>query len=352
MQHIAVTKPEPRKTASRPTWQRIAACSLAGLLAALMLFSTLSSVFAGAVTTQKTVNDLKDKLSNTTKRKKQLESELASLKTNKGSLSNQIAKTDEQLAAAEEEIETQQQLIDELTSLIATKEIELADSQAKEDAQYEKMRMRVRFLYENGDLSYLGILLSADDFGDFLNRYEIISQISGYEKQMFEDLKVIKQQVADQKLSLESDKEQQVALKAELVANKKELDKLRDAQATKLKALEAAEADAKDAYKEIVFRPKSKKPLRSLPKSRAMWAAPSYGRCRQETRGLHATMACVSIRLQASTSFIPALTSAPRVARRSLQRIRAPLSRLLTARPMATMSSSTTAAAFPLFMRT
>lgn len=251
MQHIAVTKPEPRKTASRPTWQRIAACSLAGLLAALMLFSTLSSVFAGAVTTQKTVNDLKDKLSNTTKRKKQLESELASLKTNKGSLSNQIAKTDEQLAAAEEEIETQQQLIDELTSLIATKEIELADSQAKEDAQYEKMRMRVRFLYENGDLSYLGILLSADDFGDFLNRYEIISQISGYEKQMFEDLKVIKQQVADQKLSLESDKEQQVALKAELVANKKELDKLRDAQATKLKALEAAEADAKDAYKEI-----------------------------------------------------------------------------------------------------
>lgn len=251
MQTEEKTKAQPRKQKPRVNWQRIVACSVAGLLAGLMIFSVLSDFMVGAATTQKTVNDLKDKLANTTKRKKQLESELSSLKNNKGSLSSKISKTDEQLSAAEEELETQQLLIDELTGLIETKEIELADSQAKEDAQYEKMRMRVRFLYESGDLSYLGILLSADDFGDFLNRYEIISQISGYEKQMFDDLKAIKENIAEQKLSLETDKAQQLELKAALVQNKKELDTRRAAQAKELKALETAEAAAKEAYKEI-----------------------------------------------------------------------------------------------------
>ena len=79
-------------------------------------------------------------------------------------------------------------------------------------------------MYENGSMSYLSILLSSDDFSDFLSRYEVISQISKYEKKLFEELKALKELIAEQKASLEEDRTVAVEVKASMEANKKDLE--------------------------------------------------------------------------------------------------------------------------------
>ena len=230
--------------------RRLAAV-VAGLLAFLMIASTVMGAVSASAVSQATVNALKDQLSSVTTKKKNAKKELASLQSQKSSILAEIEKLDAAIEAATEEIEVQQQLITELEGLIEVKELELAESQQKEETQYAKLKDRVRFMHENGSMSYLSILLSSDDFADFLSRYEIVSQISKYDKNLFEELKALKEQIAEQKASLEADHADAVTLKASMDENKRTLEVQFNERNAQMKTVEEAEAEAKVQYAEI-----------------------------------------------------------------------------------------------------
>lgn len=230
--------------------RRLAAV-VAGLLAFLMIASTVMGAVSASAVSQATVNALKDQLSSVTTKKKNAKKELASLQSQKSSILAEIEKLDAAIEAATEEIEVQQQLITELEGLIEVKELELAESQQKEETQYAKLKDRVRFMHENGSMSYLSILLSSDDFADFLSRYEIVSQISKYDKNLFEELKALKEQIAEQKASLEADHADAVTLKASMDENKRTLEVQFNERNAQMKKVEEAEAEAKAQYAEI-----------------------------------------------------------------------------------------------------
>ncbi|MBQ2691725.1 MAG: peptidoglycan DD-metalloendopeptidase family protein [Clostridia bacterium] len=230
--------------------RRLAAV-VAGLLAFLMIASTVMGAISASAVSQATVNALKDQLSSVTTKKKNAKKELASIQSQKSSILAEIEKLDAAIEAAAEEIEVQQQLITELESLIEIKELELAESQQKEETQYAKLKDRVRFMHENGSMSYLSILLSSDDFADFLSRYEIVSQISKYDKNLFEELKALKEQIAEQKASLEADHADAVTIKASMDENKRNLEVQFNERNAQMKKVEEAEAEAKAQYAEI-----------------------------------------------------------------------------------------------------
>ena len=245
-------RPARARVDKRARFVRISACTLAGLLAALMLLSfVFSALPVSAAASQSSVNRLRDKLSQTSSRKKEIESELKSLSADKKALSAQITKLDQRIAAAEEEIELQEQLIAELGELIAVKEVELAQAQQQQSEQYEKMKSRVRYMVENGNLSYLSILLSADDFADFLSLYEIVSQISAYDQGIFEELRALAEQIAENKQSLEDNRAEQVTELGALESNKQQLDAERQSRSKKLTDLESAEGRYQEAFSEI-----------------------------------------------------------------------------------------------------
>ncbi len=231
--------------------KRLAAI-IAGFLAFLMIASVLVSALpVRAAVTQSTVNALKDQLSGLTGKKKTAQKELNELRSQKASILAEIEKLDGAVEAAEQELEVQESLITELDELIAIKEIELADSEAKEIEQYEKLRSRVRFMYENGSMSYMAILLSSDDFSDFLTRYEIVSQISKYDKKLFEELKALKELIAEQKASLEEDRAVEIEVRAAMEENKAALQTTYNERSAQMKKIEAAEGEAKAHYLEI-----------------------------------------------------------------------------------------------------
>jgi len=236
----------------RQTVAKHVARGIAGFLAFLMIASVLISALPmRAAVTQSTVNALKDQLSGITSKKKNAQSELNAIRSEKASILAEIGKLDAAIEAAEEELEVQETLIAELDELIAIKEVELADSEAREVEQYEKLRSRVRFMYENGSMSYMSILLSSDDFSDFLTRYEIVSQISKYDKKLFEELKALKELIADQKASLEIDRTDAVTVKADMETNKAALEKTYNERSAQMKKIEKAEGEAKAQYLEI-----------------------------------------------------------------------------------------------------
>ena len=104
------------------------------------------------------------------------------------------------LSTLEEELATKQ---DEL----AQTQEELAQAQADEANQYEAMKKRIQFMYENGDSTMVTSLLEADNISDMLNRVEYFNEMYSYDRQLLVTYQQTKEQVA----ALEQQQETEVA---------------------------------------------------------------------------------------------------------------------------------------------
>ncbi|WP_099467955.1 C40 family peptidase [Konateibacter massiliensis] len=156
------------------------------------------------------------------KQKEQTESSLNSIKNNINSLEKKKANMSAQIS------ETNSKLVDVLVVIqvleedMANKELEIEQAQAdydeakaKEEEQYEAMKKRIKYMYEQGNTMYLEALLEADSLSDLLNKAEYVNDIYNYDRQLLTDFQETKQQVADYQVELDNQKEEMVALEAD-----------------------------------------------------------------------------------------------------------------------------------------
>lgn len=92
-----------------------------------------------------------------------------------GLMENEIAEKESEIAFKEEEIaEKQRQIV--LTAA------EYEEAKQQEEAQRLDMAAQVRMLYEQGDATYMTVLLSGDGLADILNSMDYIEKIYEYSK--------------------------------------------------------------------------------------------------------------------------------------------------------------------------
>lgn len=229
--------------------RQLFASIIAGTLAFLMFMSLFAQLFfrgTALEASQENLDKLKESLEATKERQEEIEADLDKIAGQKDAVLKEIELLDGRISTLEEEISLNNAIITELSGQIEQKEVEINDMQQKEDEQYKKLRERIRIMYERGDVSYLELLLDADGFYDFLTKYEIIKQISTYEKQLFNEIKALKEQIIVEKEALEADKAQQAESKAQLEAAKSELDSQVAQKQAQMKALEDTESEEKD----------------------------------------------------------------------------------------------------------
>ena len=180
-------KETKKKTAyeRKMTRSRVIAAVVAVLLALLMFGGVVVSSLQAFAITKSEVDALKNKVAAATAKKKELKNQLSSLNSDLSALEQQIALLDSQIEAQEDEIAAQEELLAQLEQLIADKTIELKDSEEQQARQYDRMKDRVRYMAEHDNTSYLSILLASESFSDFLNRWEIIKQISVRDEELF-----------------------------------------------------------------------------------------------------------------------------------------------------------------------
>lgn len=102
---------------------------------------------------------------------------------------------DSLVAATEKKITAAEQLIDQYTKEIADKESEIADKQDEFNENYQSFRERLRISYEEGYVSYLEILLSAESFTDFLVSMERVSDVLENESALMDKLEKEEQEL-------------------------------------------------------------------------------------------------------------------------------------------------------------
>lgn len=238
---------QPRRTAGQKI---ITAVAL--VMAILMIAGFLASALNIFAVTKAQVDALKTKVAEAGKRKNELKNQLSGLTNDLSALQKQISLLDSQIEAQQDEIDAQEELLTELTQMIADKTIELEESERQQAEQYAQLRSRLRYMVEHGTASSLSILLSSDSFSDFLNRYEIIRQISLRDESLFEQLKAIRDKVLTEKQELEDTKKDAEDTKLQMEANKAELEAQMEAKRKQMENIQLAQKNVKDAYAAMI----------------------------------------------------------------------------------------------------
>lgn len=100
---------------------------------------------------------------------------------------------------------------------------QLAEAQDTADKQYEDMKIRIQFMYENGQNSYLESLLTAQSLSDFLNSAEYITQIQQYDREKLEEYKDTIAQIESFEQQLEDERTELEVLKSDVEVEKKQV---------------------------------------------------------------------------------------------------------------------------------
>lgn len=117
----------------------------------------------------------------------------------------------------EDDIEEKEGQIEE-----TTKDLEAA--QAVEQEQYEAMKLRIKFMYEKGDTTYLQLLLESQGFSDMVNKAEYIEKLYDYDRKKLLEYEEARQAVEQLKEQLEEEMSELEAQQHELEEEKDSLE--------------------------------------------------------------------------------------------------------------------------------
>ncbi|MBQ4575923.1 MAG: peptidoglycan DD-metalloendopeptidase family protein [Clostridia bacterium] len=127
---------------------------------------------------------------------------------------------DSLVTATEKKITAAEELIAQYTKEIGEKELEIAGKQTEYEESYESFRQRLRLSYEEGYVSYLEILLSAETFTDFLVSMERVSDVLERESSLMDKLEKEEQELNRELAELNTLKAEQDATYATLNEDK------------------------------------------------------------------------------------------------------------------------------------
>ncbi|MBP3736821.1 MAG: peptidoglycan DD-metalloendopeptidase family protein [Lachnospiraceae bacterium] len=161
---------------------------------------------------QANISDLNRIKSDLEHQKEDLNNYVTQLDANLTLIQGNIEKLRNDIALKEEEIEVTTQ--------------ELAEAQAVQDAQYEAMKQRVRFMYEKGDRITLEVLFGNGTFGENLNKAHYIEKLSEYDRNMLDEYIQQKELIALTKEALEEEQRTLEETKEALEEEEQNLEKL------------------------------------------------------------------------------------------------------------------------------
>ncbi|MFQ7574742.1 MAG: murein hydrolase activator EnvC family protein [Lachnospira sp.] len=205
-----------------------------------MYLDNMSSVYA---VTESDLQDAKDKADKLKKKQEELKKDMEKLKSEYQNTDDYLRKLDDRLVAFEKELSELNLRIGELSDEIKKAEEELKEAEAEAASQYESMKLRIQFMYEQGSESYLELLLSAESMGDMLNKAEYISKISSYDRKMLTEYQNTVTFIADTKSKLESDYTELEDKKIDVEANKATFTALQEEKKKEMQRMSATLAD-------------------------------------------------------------------------------------------------------------
>ena len=168
----------------------------------------------------KSLQEAQDEKAQLEKALKEAQGTIEDLKDSKGDIESKVTELNQQLMDISARItDLENQLTAKSEDIQETKD-ELAGAKEREAQQYADMKVRIQFMYENGQTSYLEALLSSRNISEFLNSADYIAQIQSYDRQKLTEYQDTVESIVNLEAQLEQEYTDLEALKSTVESNK------------------------------------------------------------------------------------------------------------------------------------
>lgn len=121
---------------------------------------------------------------------------------------------------------------------IAETEDELTDARIKENEQYEAMKIRIKYMYENGNTDMILCIAFSRKQADFLNKAEYVEQVSVYDREMLVEFQTIVKEIEKKEAKLKEEKEELITLQENLSTKRSNVESLLASKNQEISSLE------------------------------------------------------------------------------------------------------------------
>lgn len=206
----------------------------------------------------KSVSELKSEMQKRQNERKAFEKEINSKKDERDEQIKERNSLDIQISGVMEDIDHTQGLIDEKQGRIDELNVEIEKMNKAIDENTEKLKQRMKIMYEYGATSYLELILESEGIGDFFNRVSVVRDIVRHDRNLIDSYKDAKMRIEDVKAEVQKEMDEQVSARDLLEGKKNELKGLQDKKDaliselnSDIKYLEEKERKAEEDYNSL-----------------------------------------------------------------------------------------------------
>ena len=158
-----------------------------------------------------------------------LKKEQSVLSSELGELNSQLEASGTNLNQITGRITSKQQEIDMLNQ-------DITDMEKEKQEQYESMKLRIQYMYESNEYSFMDVLMNSADMADLLKKADYARQISDYDRSMLSNLNDLITTLNQNKINLDNDMIELVSLKQQAVSQSDNIKSLIAAKQSKIDA--------------------------------------------------------------------------------------------------------------------
>lgn len=213
------------------------------MLAAMLAFSQVAYA-------AKSVSDLKSELAQNQKETEKIKKEITEKQKDKNAATARMNELDMEISGVQEDIDSVQSVIDEKQSEIDAANVKIEGLNADIDKTTEKLKSRMKVMYEYGTTSYLEIILSSKGFSDLFTRIAAVQAIVKHDNGIIDDYSAQVTELEEAKTVLETERQEQVEARSILDSQQSKLETLRNEKNEVVKQLESDIAALEKAEKQ------------------------------------------------------------------------------------------------------
>lgn len=171
----------------------------------------------------------------------------AELEKKTSDLKSELNGLNSQLDELVTQMDTMSQEAEELAAAMEQTQTRLDEAQAKGEEQYEAMKLRIKYIYEAGDTSFIELLCSATDMSDFLNKTDFVKNVSEYDRNMLNELLATQEEITEEGDKLEKQHQELIAKQEALGDKRQEVENMISSASSELGSYSAQLERAKEA---------------------------------------------------------------------------------------------------------
>ena len=232
---------------------RLISCVIAGVLVLAMLVSMLASgiMYAAAADEGEDADSLQSKLDSLEEEKSAVQERIAELTAQANDVQATREALQQEIDLTKEEIATVEAYIERLQEQIDVKTTELEAAEVALEEKEEQFAQTVRTTYEQGEISYLEVLLNSSSFSDLLTRLEIVSAIMEDNQKTVDEYTAAKEDIEQKRDDLQDTQDEQKDYQENLSYKVDDLAASEAEQAALQESLEAYKAESEAEYDRI-----------------------------------------------------------------------------------------------------